>query len=63
MSKMIWNFLNSKYGWNYDIKKAKTKIIAKIYSKIINIKTHGLYKVRVTPILWIVADVTKLLRM
>ena len=38
----------------------RTKTIAKIGSKTINIKTHCQDKVRVTAILWIVADGTKL---
>ena len=39
---------------------ARTKTIAKISSKTVNIKTHGQDKVRVTAILWIVVDGTKL---
>ena len=39
---------------------ARTRTIAKIGSKTVNIKTHGQEKVRVTVILWIVADGTKL---
>ena len=39
---------------------ARTKTIAKFSSKIVNIKTHGQEKVRITAILWIVADGTKL---
>ena len=39
---------------------ARTMTIAKISSKTVNIKTHGQEKVRVTVILWIVADDTKL---
>ena len=39
---------------------ARTKTIAKIGSKTVNIKTYGQDKVRVTVILWIVADGTKL---
>ena len=38
----------------------RTKTIAEIGSKTVNIKTHGQDKVRVTAILWIVADCTKL---
>ena len=38
----------------------RTKTIDKIGSKTVNIKTHGQEKVRVTAILWIVADRTKL---
>ena len=39
---------------------ARTRAIAKIGSKTVNIKTHGQEKVRVIVILWIVADGTKL---
>ena len=38
----------------------RTKTIAKIGSKTVNIKTHGQEKVRVTAVLWIIADGTKL---
>ena len=38
----------------------RTKTIAKIGSKTVNIKTHGQEKVRVTAILWNVADGAKL---
>ena len=40
----------------------RSKRIAKIGSKTVNIKTHGQDKVRVIAILWIVADGTKLLQ-
>ena len=39
---------------------ARTKTIAKIGSKTVNIKTHGRDKVLVNEILWIGADGTKL---
>ena len=39
---------------------ACTKTIAKIGSKTVNIKIHSRDKVRVTAILWIVVDGTKL---
>ena len=39
---------------------ARTRIITKIGSKTVNIKTHSQEKVRVTVILWFVADGTKL---
>ena len=39
---------------------ARTKTIAKICSKTVNIISHGQYKVRVAAILWIVADGTQL---
>ena len=54
---------NSKYLVNSDIFLARTKTIAKIGSKTVNIKTYGQDKVRVTAILWIVAEGTKLLPM
>ena len=38
----------------------RTKTIVKIASKTLNIKSHGQDKIRVTSILWIVADSTKL---
>ena len=42
------------------LNKERTKTIAKIGSKTVNMKTEGKDKARVTAILWIVADGTKL---
>ena len=59
------NFLELSQIANKDenlifLNMVKTKTIAKIGSKTVNIKIHGQDKVRVTTILWIVEDGIKL---